>query len=208
MAKKYYGVKQGRIPGVYETWEECREQVHGFPGATYKSFPTAEEAAQFVGQTGCENAPLPQETVNLQPEEPDALRVYVDGSYNSQTKEYSYGMVVLADGKELTFNRKFSDAALAQMHNVAGEIKGAEAAMQYALEHGYSRVVIYHDYEGIAKWCLGEWKANKEGTKAYKAFYESASRQVQISFVKVTGHSNDYYNDMADKLAKAALGLQ
>lgn len=94
------------------------------------------------------------------------------------------------------------------MRNVAGEIKGAEAAMQYALDKSLPAIEIYHDYEGIAKWCLGEWKTNKEGTKAYKAFYDEASRRVRISFVKVTGHSNDKYNDMADELAKEALGIK
>ena len=86
-------------------------------------------------------------------------------------------------------------------------IKGAEAAMRYAKEHDRKELVIYHDYEGIAKWCLGEWKANKEGTKAYKAFYDAVSRQIQITFVKVKGHSGDTYNEMADQLAKQALGL-
>ena len=93
------------------------------------------------------------------------------------------------------------------MHNVAGEIKGAEAAMQDAIDHGIPKIAIYHDYEGIAKWCLGLWKTNKEGTKAYKAFYEEAKKKIAIRFVKVTGHSGDTYNEMADRLAREALGL-
>ena len=93
------------------------------------------------------------------------------------------------------------------MRNVAGEIKGAEAAMQYALDHGIREIAIYHDYEGIAKWCLGEWKTNNAGTKAYKAFHNKAKSRVKIRFVKVAGHSGNKYNDMADKLAKEALGI-
>lgn len=38
--KKYYGVKVGKTPGVYLTWEECKSQVDGYSGAVYKSFPT------------------------------------------------------------------------------------------------------------------------------------------------------------------------
>ena len=93
------------------------------------------------------------------------------------------------------------------MRNVAGEIKGAEAAMRYAIEHEIPRIAIYHDYEGIAKWPLGLWKTNKEGTRAYKAFYEEAREKIDIRFVKVTGHSGDTYNEMADRLAREALGL-
>ena len=31
--RKYYVVWEGRAPGVYDSWEECEEQVKGFPGA-------------------------------------------------------------------------------------------------------------------------------------------------------------------------------
>lgn len=34
--KKYYAVKEGRTPGVYETWDECRDQVRGQKGAVCK----------------------------------------------------------------------------------------------------------------------------------------------------------------------------
>ena len=39
MAKKnYYAVKQGKVPGIYRTWDACKAQVHGYPGAIYKGF--------------------------------------------------------------------------------------------------------------------------------------------------------------------------
>ena len=57
---------------------------------------------------------------------------YVDGSYRADTGEFSYGMVILQDGQEQCFCQKMTDKELALMHNVAGEIKGSEAAMQYA----------------------------------------------------------------------------
>ena len=132
---------------------------------------------------------------------------YVDGSYDQSTKRFSYGMVILENGEEKTFNKSFSDPSLAGMRNVAGEIMGARAAMEYAIANNKKRLVIYHDYEGIAKWPLGIWKTNKEGTIAYKAYYDEAKEKVSVRFQKVTGHSGDKYNDYADKLAKQALGL-
>ncbi len=36
--RKYYVVWEGYAPGIYDTWEECRRQVEGFPGAKYRSF--------------------------------------------------------------------------------------------------------------------------------------------------------------------------
>ncbi len=47
VANKYYAVRVGRKPGIYETWEECREQTHGYPGAVFKGFPDLESAKAF-----------------------------------------------------------------------------------------------------------------------------------------------------------------
>lgn len=49
MSNKYYAVKVGKKPGIYKTWDECKEQVNKFPGAIYKSFKTLEEAEKFSG---------------------------------------------------------------------------------------------------------------------------------------------------------------
>ncbi|KAK1678840.1 hypothetical protein QYE76_039688 [Lolium multiflorum] len=34
----YYVVYHGRVPGVYEDWEDCRRQVHRFSGNSYKGY--------------------------------------------------------------------------------------------------------------------------------------------------------------------------
>lgn len=82
------------------------------------------------------------------------------------------------------------------------------AAMAFAQEKGCRELTIYHDYEGIAKWPLGLWKTNKDGTIAYKKYYEDIKKELDVHFVKVKGHSGDKYNDLADKLAKNAAGIQ
>ena len=221
MAGKFYGVKKGRIPGVYTSWDACKAQVMGFSGAIYKGFPTKEEAQKFVGTAGktgitvlkieekqnIEEQTYPDMDDDLQGTEQEAAVAYVDGSYHNGTKEFSYGAVIAYQGEEFHFSEKVDSNDLASMRNVAGEIKGAECAMKFAMEHQCKKLFIYHDYEGIARWCLGEWKTNKEGTKAYRDFYLEAAKKVEIHFVKVKGHSNDKYNDLADKLAKNALGI-
>ncbi|KAK1611786.1 hypothetical protein QYE76_035459 [Lolium multiflorum] len=40
----YYVVFEGRVPGVYEEWEECKKQVHKFSGNCYQGYPTRHEA--------------------------------------------------------------------------------------------------------------------------------------------------------------------
>ena len=194
MAKKFYAVAVGEKTGIFETWDECRKQVHGYPGARYKSFLTLDEAKAYLAENDGEQA------------SPGGLEAYVDGSYQAATRRFSYGMVVLKDGEEVArASESFDDKELAAMRNVAGELKGAEAAMRYALENGEKSITIYHDYEGIGAWCKGGWKTNKPGTIAYRAFYEEASKQVDIRFVKVAGHTGVEYNELADRLAKKAL---
>lgn len=44
--RKFYVVWAGHSSGIYDSWEECKAQVEGFPGARYKSFNTQEEATE------------------------------------------------------------------------------------------------------------------------------------------------------------------
>ena len=46
MAKKekFYVVWQGKKPGIYTSWKDCKAMIDGFAGAQYKSFPTFPEA--------------------------------------------------------------------------------------------------------------------------------------------------------------------
>ncbi len=207
MAKKYYAVQKGHSTGVFLTWEECEKQVKGVAGAVYKSFPTFEEAEAFVRGEAYAKVGTASKNSSEVIYEAGALTAYVDGSFNIATEEFSYGMVLLAEGLEQTCSEKFSDTDLAAMRNVSGEIKGAEAAMRYAVANGYKKLYLYHDYEGIAKWCQGLWKTNKSGTIAYKAYFDSIQDKLEVVFKKVTAHTGNTYNEMADKLAKQALGI-
>ncbi|MBE5940051.1 MAG: RNase H [Lachnospiraceae bacterium] len=212
MAGKFYAVKIGKTPGIYNTWDDCKAQVDGYSGAVYKSFSSATDACAFLGwstpdTSTSQTSDTKEAHTSITTASGEAV-AYVDGSYNDATKQFSYGVVFFTDGKELHFSECMEDESLVSMRNVAGEIKGSEAAMRYALEYGCTSLTIYHDYEGISKWCLGEWKANKEGTIAYRDYYSSIKNKININFVKVKGHSNDKYNDLADSLAKKALGIE
>lgn len=215
MAKKYYAVKKGLTPGIYMSWADCQAQINGFSGAIFKGFASLGEAkdfmggqAQVFGETEKMTLPVANEKPGSQTVQADTEAVaYVDGSYDVTTGSFSYGMVMFHNGKEEHFSKKFEGSDLASMRNVAGEIEGARAAMQYCLDKGIKSVTIYHDYIGIAAWCTGEWKAKQEGTMDYALFYRAASLHVDVHFKKVKGHSGDTYNELADKLAKEALGI-
>jgi len=201
MAKKYYAVRAGRKTGVFTTWDECKSAVSGFSGAAYKSFTNKDDALDFV------NGSVKKGNDDKEDEKQSEAFAYVDGSYDDTTKSYSYGMVMMHGEEELHFFKKFEQDDMSDMRNVAGEIEGSMAAMKYCMDHNINSISIFYDYEGIEKWCNGDWKAKKEGTRRYVKFYEDASKHLDVDFIKVKGHSGDKYNDLADELAKKALGL-
>lgn len=205
MAKKYYAVKAGRETGIFDSWEQCKRQVDGYPSAIYKSFSTLDDAKAFM-LGGLEEKPETKKK-QIPALDGEGAVAYVDGSYDPQSQNFSCGVVLFHGGKKYNLSKKYEDSSMAEMRNVAGEIMGATEAINYCLHHKIPELEIYHDYEGVARWADGSWKANKEGTKAYARACKEAAKSLKIRFVKVKGHSGDKYNDQADLLAKKALGL-
>ncbi|KAG5361836.1 Ribonuclease H1 [Yarrowia sp. C11] len=48
--KKYYAVIVGHRTGIYDHYEDAREQIRGYPGAVWKGFNFIEVAAQYFEQ--------------------------------------------------------------------------------------------------------------------------------------------------------------
>lgn len=46
--KKIYAVMQGRKTGIFKTYDECKEQVTGYPNAIFKSFENEEDAKLWL----------------------------------------------------------------------------------------------------------------------------------------------------------------
>ncbi|MFZ2464463.1 MAG: ribonuclease H family protein [Caldibacillus thermoamylovorans] len=49
--KKYYVVWKGTNTGIFTSWDDCKQNVQGVPGAKYKSFPSLKEA-EIAFQSG------------------------------------------------------------------------------------------------------------------------------------------------------------
>ncbi|MBS5932987.1 MAG: type II toxin-antitoxin system RnlA family toxin [Clostridiales bacterium] len=201
MAKKFYAVKEGYQIGIYDTWTECQKQIKGYSGAEYKGFSTEEEAKAYLGVTDDNSCSIEDEII-------DGVVAYIVGSYDDRQKAFSYGIVIINNGIEEYLSEKLSDKNLVTMRNVAGEIAASKKIMQYCIDNIIPKVMIYYDYEGIMKWCTGEWKAREIGTKSYAEFYISIKDKLEVNFTKIKTHTNNKYNDLADKLAKSALGLE
>lgn len=55
-------------------------------------------------------------------------------------------------------------------------------------------------------WATGEWNTRNPVTSDYANKIREAARQIEISFRKVKAHSGDTFNELADKLARQAIG--
>lgn len=219
----FYAVKQGRVPGVYNTWAECEKQTKGFTGAVFKKFSNYDEALEFVGSSDKvldkENADFQgeenkDEAVKIQVNEVDSnektLYAYVDGSFNDAEKVAGYGLVLVQDDKVILKDLgAFRSMEMNESKNVFGEIRGALKAVELALANNFKSITIVYDYMGIECWATDKWKANKVLTQDYKDFMKKYMKKINISFKKVKAHSGeDKYNDMADFLAKKAVELR
>lgn len=206
--KKIYAVRKGKTTGIFYSWDECSASVNGYPGAEYKSFTTKEEANSYLGNSFAiqiEEEKKAQKNTAFDGTE-STLTAYVDGSFDPSIGKYAFGCILLTpDGEIIRESGNGQDPESLAIRNVAGEMLGAMYAVQWAINHGYPSLTIYYDYEGIAKWAQGDWKAKNKRTQQYAEFMNGKRSYIQLSFQKVKAHSGDHYNEEVDKLAKSAL---
>lgn len=220
MGKKYYAVKVGRIPGIYQTWDETKEQINGYSSAVYKGFTTLHDAEQFILESNEQasdnkkenvtsvdlNNQIEEKTANLSENE---VVAFVDGSYNAEKEKAGFGTIIISKGGEKytsykSFTKKFDENLIA-LRNVFAELEGVKEAVLVAVNSNKTKITIYYDYEGSEKWATKEWKANNEFTQNYIAFMQEKMKYINIEFVKVPAHSGVIYNEEADALAKMSL---
>lgn len=191
--KKYYAIKSDDYKNVVESWDECKEIIKDLKAPKYKSFQTIEEANAFLNDE------------ELKLKDNYKYMAYTDGSFDSSTNKYSFGCVLLMNGVEYTFKKGYEPDEFSSLRNVAGEIKGAGFIINYAINHNIDELHLYYDYIGIEKWYVGEWKAKSTIAIKYQEFAKEAKKKINVVFHKVKSHTNDYYNEKVDKLAKEAL---
>lgn len=218
---KYYAVVDGhsKKPMILESWEKCKKEVTGASGVKFKSFVRLEDAKKFIIDHGGtldgsheEQPKLSKESDKVirkfarSPEEENlsTVEIYVDGSYETSTQRYAFGLVVVEKGEEIHASCGAYKDEYSSMRNVAGEVLGAQKAMLYAMENEYTQLDLYYDYQGIESWAKGTWKRNNLLTQGYYSFYQDVKQKLQVNFFKVKGHSGDRFNDRADQMAKFA----
>lgn len=214
---KFYGVHKGRVPGVYDTWDECKAQVDKFPGALYKSFPYRSEAQSYA-DTGIVlskegDAPAKSaadEMPEIKEYAGNHVWIFTDGSYNSSTNNAGYGVYVA----DKTSPRIFTGCIQCEHggNNIESEIRGATVALKYALDEykkgNLDSVTIGYDLNHVGFVPDGVYKPGTPYTAEYKTFVQKVRQQgLAVDFVHTKGHSGIEGNEYVDKLAKMACGV-
>ena len=206
--KKYYAVAKGKsgVAMILESWPACQKEVIGAKGAIYKSFENIDDAKEFIKLQAGGTASKKEVIGDAESEVFEGLRIYVDGSFMAHKENFSFGLVAIENGEVLYTEKGVGeDEDAIALRNVSGEVMGAIKAVEYAIKNRYKEVTICYDYQGIECWALGTWKRNRTLTQKYNEFMKESMKEIKVNFLKIKGHSGNKFNDMADRLAKAAL---
>lgn len=211
MAKKVYAIQSGfdfknnkKIENIIvNTWAECLLYVKGVKGAKYKSFESMNDANAYLNEG---NRMLKKSDENYPK---DCLHAYVDGSYNSSDERYSYGVVCVKNNVvEYIESNCDKDTSEKNIRQIAGELKGAIRAVEYGLKHGEKKIVLFHDYEGIAHHATGAWDRKETSSmNYYNKMQQLMNSGIEVIFVKVDSHTGDLFNELVDEKCKECLGI-
>ena len=184
--KKYYVVWAGHKPGVYETWEQCQQQVHGFPEAKYKSFTSwADAQAAFgeshgnhIGTSGPRSdgkAPAPRRTLDeLQQMGVDMNAICVDAACSGNPGDLEYQGVTML-GQMIFHRGPFPQGTV----NI-GEFLAIVSALAWLKNRGDDKRRIYSDSRTGMAWVRK--KATKTAlprTKANAELFERMDKAVE-----------------------------
>jgi len=143
------------------------------------------------------------------------IRVYTDGGSRVRNREVpiaSCSAVILREGQEIEILKQaFTDCTNNQMELMGvlmglGKVYPTNEPVQVYSDSAY--IVNCFKDRWYDNWRVNNWKSssgkpvkNREMWELLLNYYEN----MNLTFVKVKGHSNDYYNDLADKAVNEAM---
>lgn len=162
-ARKFYVVWDGRAPGIYDSWEEARLQIEGFPNARYRAYGSQEEATRaFRGDARQEMALYRQmaarkaEAVNYAAMNIRGDAIAVDGACSRNPGPMEYRGVSVGTGKEI-----FRVGPVANATNNIGEYLAIIHAAALLKQRGDFTTPIYSDSRTALAWI----RAGHHGSK-------------------------------------------
>lgn len=174
MAKqKFYVVWVGRKPGIYKSWDDCKTQISGFPGARYKSYRTLSEAeAAYNHGPEADLVGLFEAHSHLSDEErPIQDAIAVDAACAGNPGPMEYRGVYVASGTEVFRSKLHPNGT-----NNIGEFLALVHAVAWQQKKKLS-LPIYSDSLLAIKWVFdGKAKTKLEQDGKNNELFELISR--------------------------------
>lgn len=180
MNKKYYVVWKGHSPGIYDSWEECKLQITGFPGAEYKSFSSQDAATEAYRGDYNEQISLIKSIANHQREIvnyeaiPEIVKnsISVDGACSKNPGPMEYRCVDVMTGAEIFHVGPLEDGT----NNVA-EYLALIHALAFLKSTGNTETVVYSDSRTAMSWIKNRGNKSKlERTSKNEKIFELLAR--------------------------------
>ncbi len=154
MAKKekFYVVWQGKKPGIYLSWKDCKAMIDGYTGAQYKSFSSFDEAKIAYNKDYEDVKGTSKKKKQLSPEEkaaygePNLYSIAVDAASSGNPGKMEYRGVDTQTIKQL-----FHQGPFIQGTNNIGEFLALVHGLAYLKKIGSDRI-IYSDSRIAIGW--------------------------------------------------------
>ena len=182
---KYFVVWEGKTPGIYKSWEECRQQVSGYAGAIYKGFATEAEARTAIASPCWDYIGKNAETKKPTKEQiekyglPDFESLSVDAACSGNPGTMEYQGVYSRTGRRVFHQGPFEDGT-----NNIGEFLALVHGLAF-LKQQNSPLPIYTDSKTALAWVRNKKvKSELERTeKNYELFnlIECAEKWLQTN---------------------------
>lgn len=216
---KYYSVFKGRTPGVYMTWDECKNMVYGFKGAKYKRFDNLEEATKFSknGLLNTSNSNTIDTYFCKKNVDKTIHKIYTDGSCYGNGNKISLG----GYGIYIDHENYYVEPLYCVTNNVAElmAILRVFAIMHEEIKKGdLIEIITDSDYSIKAFTTYGQkcndsfWKKDIPNKELIKKGFRIVKKYPNIKFTHIHSHTgkkdiNSINNEKVDKLAKQGLLL-
>lgn len=149
---KFFVVWEGKEPGIYRSWDECKRQIHGYEGAIYKGFSTEEEAKKAIASPAWDyigkNAKTKQPTQDeiSKAGKPNFESISVDAACSGNPGLMEYRGVYTRTGEEIFHQGPFRDGT-----NNIGEFLALVHGLAF-LKQKNSPLPIYTDSRTALAW--------------------------------------------------------
>jgi ribonuclease HI len=214
----YYAVRVGKTTGVFDTWEECKEQVNGFSNAQFKKFKNKEDALNYIKNNDIIYSPQDESFLT-----DNIVEIYTDGACpnNSKLCSITAGIgVYFPRDTSLNVSANFSKYYKEPYTNQRAELAAIYVALDISYKNQLKNIIIYTDSnyskcvvnEWMNAWSKNEWKRsngeialNLDIIKNIKELYDKMKeKEFKIEIKYIPGHKGIPGNEKADELARNA----